>query len=893
MKKGLFIVLAICMQVGISFAQNFIHRTSNRPLTFLEMQKQFDEWENTIDLKKEKGWKSFKRYEMEMQFHTDAQGNPGDPKGYIQAMSDAAAQKKIEPSSKFHSAAWLPVGPYVIPNNLTGYMENGIGRINCIAFHPTDAATYFVGAAQGGVWKTNNNGQTWTPLTDNLPITRISDIEIDPTNPNIMYISVCDFEYIGFGLFLNGKKRNTHYGLGVYKTMDGGLTWNATGLSFLLTDGDASLIRKVIVNAAAPNKLVACGVSGMYTSNDGGTTWTQRLDSLFWDMKKDPSNTNVLYAATGWVNNSNTGNAGIYKSTDFGVTWTMLNTGFPANGIIQRVKLGIAPSDPNFVYAVTVDVSNGMQGLYRSIDAGLTWNAVGPGLNLLGYGDGSNAGGQGTYDLGFCINQSDKDKLYIGGICIWVSDDGANTFNPASDWTTAYGPTLHGDIHFIEQQPTTGNLFVCNDGGIYRTNLLQGQSWSDANNGVPWPTQWTNLGNGLGITSFYRLSSSKNGRGRLVAGAQDNASLYYDGISWSTIFGGDGMDNYLDPDNDQAIIGASQYGGFYYSNDNGLTNSGINPNVNGEIGEWTTPIISDYTNPGTLFVGFQNVMKSVDYGNSWTSISGFTTQTGLAVELSALAVGVSNPDVIVAARRVRYEYGEPSTLYVTTDGGSNWNDRTAGIPDSIYYTSVEVNRQNANEIYITMAGFSAGNKIFKSMNSGVAWQNISYNLPNIPVNCVKNIPGTNKLMVATDIGIYTLDAGSTTWVMYNLGLPNVIVSDIEFNQALNKVYISTFGRGIWSTDLDVVAAVKENKEEFVAELFPTLNNGKFTIALKNKNVQLEAFNLTVTDITGRTIKQIRLEGNSSYLIDLNLSSGEYFAQLKGKGIRGVRSFIVQ
>lgn len=893
MKKVLSIVLCVFLQINISFAQQFVHRTTDKPLTFLEVQKQFDDWKKSNDISKVKGWKSFKRFEMDMQYHTDAKGSPGNPKSYIQAMTDAAAQKQQVNSSRFQTSAWLPIGPYVLPTNLISYFETGMGRLNCIAFHPTDPATYFVGVAQGGVWKTNNNGQSWIPLTDNLPITRISDIEIDPTNPDVMYISVCDFEYIGFGLFLNGRKRNTHYGLGVYKTIDGGLTWNPTGLSFLLSDGEASLIRKVIVKPTAPNNLVACGVSGMYTSTDGGINWTHRLDSLFWDMQIDPVNPNVLYAATGWVYNSNTGSAGIYKSSDFGVTWTKLNTGFPSTGVIQRVKLDIAPSDPNYIYAITVDVNSGMEGLYRSTDAGTTWNPVGPGLNLLAYGDGSSSGGQGTYDLGFCINQTNKDIIYVAGINLWISEDGATTFNRASDWTTAFGPSIHGDIHFVEQQPLTGNMFVCSDGGLYRTTLIEGQSITNLNNGIPWPTQWTNLSNGLGITSFYRLSSSKNTTGRLVAGAQDNASSYYDGNSWSTIFGGDGMDNYLNPDNDQEIIGSSQYGYFYYSDDNGVSELGIYPNILGEYGEWTTPIIADYTNPGTLFVGFENVVKSIDNGSTWTSISNFSTTSGVSIELSALAVGVSNPNVLVAARRVRYEYSEPGALFVTTNGGVTWNDRTAGIPDSLYYTSVEVNRQNANTIYVTLAGFSAGNKIFMSSNSGVTWQNISYNLPNIPVNCVKNIPGTNKLIAATDIGVYTLEAGATSWVMYNLGLPNVIVSDIEFNQVLNKVYVSTFGRGIWATDLNVVAAVPDKNVEIGAELFPTINKGKFTIAFKDNNLQLESITLTVTDITGRTVQELQLYGQSVYSIDLQLKSGKYFAQLNGKGVRGAKSFIVE
>jgi len=163
-------------------------------------------------------------------------------------MINAADVKSQSNYNKVNAGNWIPVGPYTIPNNLTGYMENGIGRINCIAFHPSDANTYFAGVAQGGVWKTSDNGQTWMPLTDNLPITRISDIEINPLNPDEMYISVCDFEYVGIGLFLSGRKRNTHYGLGVYKTIDGGLSWTPTGLSFNLQQGDASLIREIVIH---------------------------------------------------------------------------------------------------------------------------------------------------------------------------------------------------------------------------------------------------------------------------------------------------------------------------------------------------------------------------------------------------------------------------------------------------------------------------------------------------------------------------------------------------------------------------------------------------------------------------------------------------------------------
>lgn len=567
--------------ISISNAQPFIKKQADKKLTFVEMQRQFDQFAKTHDLTKEKHWKYYKRWENDMQNKTNGSGELADPAIYIDEAVKAAEFKNSLPSfSAFSAAAWAPFGPYTLPGNLTGYMQNGMGRINCIAFHPTIATTYFAGVAQGGLWKTVNDGLTWTPLTDNLPIERISDIVIDPANTDVMYISVCDFEYIDVALNIDGRKRNTHYGLGVYKTTDGGLTWNPTGLSFQLTDGDASLIRKVLISPTNSNNLVACGVSGMYTSSNAGTSWTQVMDSLCWDLVQDPVNPNTIYAASGWLAGSGKGYAAVYKSINFGASWTMLPTGIPGTGIVQRIKLAIAPTDNNCIYAMTVDAFEGSYGIYKSINAGVSWNYINPGVNMLEYDGGASGGGQGTYDLGFTVNRTNKDIVYVGGVNVWSSTDGANTFNPASHWTLFYGATLHGDIHFIETNPLTSEIFVCSDGGLYKTNAIIPQSWASATGGSPWGTNWTDISSGMNITSFYRLSSSRNTTGRLAAGAQDNATFYYDGSSWNTIFGGDGMDNYLDPVDDNIVIGSSQYGNFYVSNDGGNSNIGAFVNVN-------------------------------------------------------------------------------------------------------------------------------------------------------------------------------------------------------------------------------------------------------------------------------------------------------------------------
>ncbi len=883
MKQLLIILFTTILSFSIS-AQSFFTNKTKRALTFKEIQQQFNAYKKENKLSDRKHWKHYKRFESELIMHTNGAGEPGNPKEYIEAAIDMANQKQQSTSA----APWFPIGPNAVPANLTGYMENGIGRINCVGFHPSSSNTFFVGVAQGGLWKTTNGGTSYTPLTDNLPITRISDICIHPTTPNTMYISVCDFEYIGFGLYLNGRKRQTHYGLGVYKTTDGGSTWSPTGLTFQLTDGDASLIRKIIINPSNTNDLLACGVSGMYKSTNAGTTWTKQLDSLFWDMVQDPINPNVVYAATGWVGNANDGHAAIYKSTNFGNSWTMLSTGIPFQGTVQRIKLAIAPSDNNYIYALCCDASFGFHGIYQSTNAGTTWNFKPAALNILEAGQGTGFGGQGTYDLALTVNATNKNIIYTGGVNLWGSTDGGTTFNPSNHWTLNYGNTIHGDIHYIDKHPLTGDIFVCSDGGIYKTSNLQINTWAGN-----WTTNWTKMNNGLQITSFYRLSSSKNNIGRLVAGAQDNATFYFNGTTWSTIFGGDGMDNYLDPLNNQAIIGSSQYGNFYYSNNGGLSGTNVGSNVGSESCEWVTPVAADYNNPGIVYVGNENVVKSTDGGQNWSALGTIYTNTTSMqnTEISALAVANTNSNVIYATRRVRYEYGLNGIVIKSTNGGATFTNITNNLPDTLYYTGIEVSETNSNEAVVCMAGFVTGCKVFKTTNGGASWTNISYNLPNLPVNCIKYVPISGQIMVATDIGVYILNPLSTNWTSYSLGLPNVIVSDIEFNQPLNKVYVSTFGRGIWESSLSTVTALQTKSvlQTVNFNAYPSINNGEFVVDLPT----IESSNLLeIVDVMGRLVYTAKLTQNKTN-IKLNVPSGTYYLKLENKTNLGVRKIVVE
>ncbi|MEL6650194.1 MAG: hypothetical protein AAFQ87_05230, partial [Bacteroidota bacterium] len=357
------------------FAQVFVRPASPnaRFQNFSERQSHFDDWlwQNNPD--SVKGWKWYQRWLEHHATRLQPDGQTADPHIWYREAIRVANQKLQSSVSQSRSGNWSPLGPDQVSSSPNPESQHGIGRINCITFHPTDPLTFWVGVAQGGVWKTTNGGQNWVPLTDDLPILRISDIALDPNNPDIMYISVGDYAYMGVGLDLDARKRQTHYGLGVYKTTDGGLNWQPTALTFAQSQRDASLTRRVFVDPANSQRVLAAGMHGIWQSQDGGDNWNQVLDSLIWDIEQAPNDPNTLYASSAYRATLDQGTAGIMKSTDFGSSWTWLNTGIPRQDTVQRVEIAISPSDPQYVYALTCEMSSAFYALYRSTDGGTNW----------------------------------------------------------------------------------------------------------------------------------------------------------------------------------------------------------------------------------------------------------------------------------------------------------------------------------------------------------------------------------------------------------------------------------------------------------------------------------------------------------------------------------------
>lgn len=871
--------------------------------------REFNSWKAKKDLSKAKGWKWYARHKAFEASRLQGNGELPSIDKLMRTYTDLANTKRKMQSAARAGSAWSPEGPDVRPPGVSVYASHNLGRINCVAFHPSDSNIIYVGVAQGGVWKTENHGDSWRPLTDDLPIIRVSDIAINPNNPQEIYACMGDFAYLGVALNTDGRKRNTHYGIGVYRSIDGGENWSLSGLGFDLSSLDAGLMRRVIFDTL-PGRAVAAGVSGTWETLDSGMNWSQIDTSMIWDIEQDPNNLATLYATTGYVLNLNLGSAGIRKSTDFGRTWTTLNSGIPPRDA-QRVEVTVAPSNSNIVYALACGLDRGLQGVYRSTDAGNTWTLRANQPNILEWSDGLGTGGQGTYDLAIIVDPQDANKIYTGGVNIWGSEDGGLSWKGASYWNHRDGWSTHADQHYFKYNPLDEKYYVCNDGGLYRTDSIGLEDWSLIGQpwNVRWPTDWENITNGMQITAFYRLGISANNPGYLISGAQDNGTYFKDQTSWTNVYGGDGMDCLIDPDDPNTIYMSSQYGNLQRSYNAGQSRRSISNNISGnEEGGWTTPMMLDPNNSQAIYAGFGNLFRSENQGSSWNRLTNFSNMSGFGAPnlISCFDVSNQNSAKLYLAKRVYFEYNQGSEVFVYESG--SLTNVSQGLPDSLYPTSIEINEAHDDTVWVSYGGFVDSVKIFESKDHGANWANISQGLPNIPVNVIKKqfYSGHQTLYCGTDIGVYFKNDTMTSWELYSDGLPNVIVSDLEIDYDTEKIYCSTFGRGVWSAELLDTSSFPEpdttqnpnpsglfqleDLEEL--SLYPNPNNGYFNLEL-NSASKLDV-SLEIVDVTGKVVHQSKGTIMDSFKreFDLKLDPGLYFLKIQKGSSKRVKRFVV-
>jgi photosystem II stability/assembly factor-like uncharacterized protein len=758
----------------------------------------------------------FRRWENFMRTRVDENGH--FPNGQLlREWERTKTQRTADASSASATASWTFTGPATMPGN-----GGGMGRLNTIEFEPGNSNVIYVGSASGGLWKSIDGGTTWSTSTDQLVNLGIADIAIDPTDVNTIYIATGDGCGYEVPYFWGGT-----YSAGVLKSTDGGSTWNTTGLSFQVTG--ANIIQRLQIIPSSPNILIAAARDGIHRSTDAGVTWTLVSGAHVTDMELNPADPTVLYAA---------GNAAIFRSADMGATWAQIPGIY---GDFIRTSLGVTPADPNIVYAFS---ENG--DLFKSTDAGFSYSLV-PGSPT------SVSLFYGYYDLAFAVSPGTSSILIAGGLEVMGSTDGGLTWAPMANWYgwpgTDYVHADNHDISFKPGNPTT--FFACTDGGLFKTGNFGG-SWSD-------------LSSGIQVSQLYRIGISQSDSAFFYAGAQDNGVIRKNTAGWDVVIMADGMESVINPVNSSHALSSQQNGWLSITTDGGDNWNSVMPS---NTGEWTIPLVMDQTNPNIVYAGYETIYKSTDGGFTFTPLPFFLTGTQ---SLTWITVAPSNPNIIYA--------GNDTEAHISSDGGLTWTDISAGLPvTNSYLTRLAISGTDPQTAWITLAGYSAGNKVFKTTDGGASWTNISGTLPNIPVNCIIYHNGSNDdVFIGTDFGVYYRNASMTDWASFTTGLPNVIVHDLEIHNSSNTLIAATYGRGVWQTPLPFTVGQVSQEQAPLLFAYPNPAEDKLTVETKSREAVIE-----LCDLRGRVVLTENAAGRERVSMDVSaLANGLYFVRIKG------------
>lgn len=792
-----FSLLALAMLLAIApiSAQNstdWVEQMNDPTVNFYTVQQSFEQYWEGKEIEKGKGWKQFKRWEAFMEPRVFPDGER--PSAEI---TTAAYNWVFGNNAATDLGQWKPIGPF------NGPSLGGIGRVNRIVFDPQNSNIVWIGTPAGGLWKSTDGGQNWTTNTDKLTNLGISDIAIHPTNSNIMYIATGD------------RDAGDTYSYGVLKSIDGGTTWTQTGLTHNVTQ--QTRITDLYINPDSPSIILASSYSGIFRSTDAGTTWTSVKIGSHNEIVQMPGNPNVLF-----VSSLNTGSCRIFKSTDNGLNWTQASSSVLPLSNSRRIELAVTPDDSNYVYALYGNNNNGFAGVYRSTDAGTTWTLQASSPNLLGWSTtGADAGGQAWYDLALAVNPTDKNELFVGGVNIWSSQNGGSSWNLASHWYGGGGaPYVHADVHDLEYNPTTGDLYAGTDGGVYRDTDNQ--------------HSWDALNDGINISQYYKFSNSLSDTTHIVAGAQDNGTHYRQSNGWTDIYGGDGMDCAIDTKDPNTVYVSVYYGDFSKSTNGGNSfRAPFNLPPAGN-GNWVTPFSMDPLHPDTLYAGFNNVWRSFDGGVSFTSLNSSGVSGGGNVDV--LAIAPQHTNVVFMANG--------SNAWKSMDHGVNWTYLNFGGSRSV--TGIAAAHDSPDHIVATKSGYISTDKVYESKDGGATFSNISAGLPNIPINCVViENNAVHGVYIGTDLGVFYKDDSNPSWVSFNFNLPNVIVNELEINYINNKLRAATYGRGVWESPVYGALVAPVAQAEFSSKV--CVND---TITLThNSQYSPDQFNWNITPST--------------------------------------------
>lgn len=783
------------------------------------------------------------------------------------------------------TAPWTSLGPS--PATRAGFAYSG--RVTSLAIDPTTSGAstvLYLGSANGGVWKSTDNGASWAPRSDDQLAPAIGALAIDPNDHNVVYAGTGE----------PNQSVDSYKGSGVLKSTDGGTSWNLYGTSFF--GSAASTISRIRVNPRNSLHVFAASRIGLAVSTNGGLTWSRNTgaglpgggtfiaDDVVLDATTNPITLYVVARSQG-----------VYRSLDGGATWTQLTVGLPlATGFAYRSRLVIAPSNANVLYLMIVDnngrayASGSHNGGYYTTDGGGSWSPM-TSLNV------NFTGFNGWYSLDLAVDPLNDNLLYGAGEDVFRTTNARGASGNWENMTTVFAvpndgmfPYQHA-LAFAPGAVSPATLYVGNDGGIFRTSNPTASPSATA-------VTWENLNtSGLSIAQFVAGDVGRDFASAPIAlgGSGTGTLRYTGGSSWSVVLGGRGCANAIDRADSSRMWAQAQNGAIYKSTNAGLS---FSFNANPAASLYFAPLAIGRGAVNHLAWGGTNFVYETINGTSW-----YRSNSGsLAGSVSAIAIAPSNGAVIYAGT----SDGRVCRTTTANNGGSSAYLSTT-LLSNVWITSIWIDPTDANTAYATGGKFyvSPNGYVWKTSDGGANWSSIGTGLPIAPVNSVVSYPGaTGKvLVVGTDVGVFfTTDEGAH-WAALNHGLPSTAVNQLVIDDVRSTLVAFTAGRGAWALGLGSLLDVPGSDpmphagglEGSRPNPFTRATTIEFSLA-RGGAVKLEVFNLLgqrVATLVDRDLPagrhEARWDGRDSD--GRALASAIYYVRLEAGSLRASRKVV--
>lgn len=743
---------------------------------------------------------------------------------FINIIPSRAQQPGVLSDSVFNGLELRNIGP--------AFMS---GRIGDVVIHPDNENIWYVGVASGGVWKTINSGTTWTPIFDKESSYSIGCLTIDSSNPNTIWV--------GTGENVGG--RHMGYGDGIYKSDDGGANWKNMGLK------NSEHISKIVIHPDDSNTILVAaqgplwskgGDRGLYKSTDGGLTWNKTLGDSEWvgatDLVIDPRNPDIMYAAT-WQRHRTVAaymgggpGSGIYKSVDGGDTWEELKSGLPESWM-GKIGLAISPQQPDIIYAA-IELDRRTGGVYRSADRGSTWEKQSDAV--------SGATGPHYYQELYA-SPHQFERLYLVDSNMQISDDGGKTFYKMNE------DNKHGDNHAIAfRNDDPDYLLVGTDGGLYESFDLT-ETWKYVEN-LP-VTQFYKVA--VDDTEpFYNIYGGTQDNSTQGGPSRTDNMQGIQNSDWKVVLNWDGHQPATEPGNPDIIYGERQEGTLSRIDMKTGEVIDIQPqagaNEDYERFNWDSPILVSPHSPTRIYFASQRVWKSDNRGDKWTAISGDLTKNESRIELPIMGrkqswdspwdvSAMSNYNTITSLAESPKQEGliyagtDDGLIQVTENGGANWRKITVGsmpgVPATAFVNDIKADLFDVNTVYVALDNHKYGDfkpYLMKSTDKGRTWKSIANNIPERTLvwRIVQDHVKPGLLFAATEFGVYFTVDGGGQWTKLQGNVPTISFRDLAIQRRENDLVAASFGRGFFVLDdYTPLRSVSKQNLQQEAVLFPT------------------------------------------------------------------------